>query len=104
MIHARPIHPHKTKQLSNSFGLAGLAPVAWHKLRLSLYIFSRILFVPNLSKSGLAYLQEMNNITIYKYSRLDPSCQHSRTAPMCPTPHGSHMQLPTYSPIHYHSL
>ena len=24
----------------------------------------------------------------YKYPFLDPSCQHTRTAPMCPTPHG----------------
>ena len=45
MMHARPIRPHNTKQLPNSFGLTGLTPVAWHKLRLSLYIFSRILFV-----------------------------------------------------------
>ena len=65
MMHARPIRPHKIKQLPNSFGLTGLAPVAWHKLRLSLYIFNRILFVLNLSKSGLAYLQEMNSIYIY---------------------------------------
>ena len=27
--------------------------------------------------------QERNN-----YPFLDPSCQHTRTAPMCPTPHG----------------
>ena len=65
MIHARPIRPHKTKQLPNSFGLTGLAPVDWHKLRLSLYIFNRILFVLNLSKSGLAYLQKMNSINTY---------------------------------------
>ena len=24
----------------------------------------------------------------YNYPFLDPSCQHTRTAPMCPTPHG----------------
>ena len=65
MMHARPIRPHKIKQLPNSFGLTGLAPMAWHKLRLSLYIFNRILFVPNLSKSGLGYLQEMNIINRY---------------------------------------
>ena len=65
MMHARPIRPHKIKQLPNSFGLTGLAPMAWHKLRLSLYIFNRILFVLNLSKSGLAYLQEMNSINRY---------------------------------------
>ena len=65
MMHARPIRPHKIKQLPNSFGLTGLAPMAWHKLRLSLYIFNRILFVLNLSKSGLAYLQEMNSISRY---------------------------------------
>ena len=64
MMHARPIHPHKTKQLPNSFGLTGLAPVAWHKLRLSLYITSRMLFVLSLSQSGLAYLQEIDNIYI----------------------------------------
>ena len=67
MIHARPIHPHKTKQLPNNFGLTGLAPVAWHKLRLSLYIFSRILFVFNLSQSWLAYLQRIDSINIYIY-------------------------------------
>ena len=65
MMHARPIRPHKTKQLPNSFGLTELAPVAWHKLRLSLYIFNRILFVLNLSKSGLAYLQRIDSINIY---------------------------------------
>jgi len=65
MMHARPIRPHKIKQLPNSFGLTGLAPMAWHKLRLSLYIFNRILFVLNLSKSGLAYLQEINSINRY---------------------------------------
>jgi len=65
MMHARPIRPHKIKQLPNSFGLTGLTPVAWHKLRLSLYIFSRILFVFNLSQSWLAYLQKMNSINIY---------------------------------------
>jgi len=65
MMHARPIRSHKTKQLPNSFGLTGLAPVAWHKLRLSLYIFNRILFVLNLSKSGLAYLQRIDSINIY---------------------------------------
>src|SRR6185312_15038766 len=65
MIHARPIRPHKTKQLPNSFGLTGLTPVAWHKLRLSLYIFSRILFVFNLSQSWLAYLQKMNSTNTY---------------------------------------
>jgi len=65
MMHARPIRPHKIKQLPNSFGLTGLAPMAWHKLRLSLYIFNRILFVLNLSKPGLAYLQEINSINRY---------------------------------------
>ena len=65
MMHARPIRPHKIKQLPNSFELTGLAPVAWHKLRLSLYIFNRILFVLNLSKSGLAYLQRIDSINIY---------------------------------------
>ena len=24
----------------------------------------------------------------YNYPFLDPSCQHTQTAPMCPTPHG----------------
>ena len=24
----------------------------------------------------------------YNYPFLDPSCQHTRAAPMCPTPHG----------------
>ena len=38
MMHARPNRPPK-EQLPNSFGLTGLAPVAWHNLRLSLYIF-----------------------------------------------------------------
>ena len=42
MMHARPIRPHKEKQLSNSVGLTGLEPVAWHNLWLSLYISSRI--------------------------------------------------------------
>src|SRR6185437_8014335 len=65
MMHARLIRPHKTKQLPNSFGLTGLAPVAWHKLRLSLYIFSQILFVFNLSQSWLAYLQRIDSINIY---------------------------------------
>src|SRR6185312_6707051 len=64
MIHARPIRPHKTKHLPNSFGLTGLTPVAWHKLRLSLYIFSRILFVFNLSQLWLTNLQKINT---YKY-------------------------------------
>src|SRR6185503_11168288 len=67
MMHARPIRPHKTKQLPNSFGLTGSAPVAWHKLRLSLYITSRMLFVLNLSQLWLAYLQKTNSIYIYIY-------------------------------------
>jgi len=42
------------KQLPNSFGLTGLAPVAWHNLRLSLciYIASRVLTVLNLRNRG----------------------------------------------------
>ena len=64
MMHARSILPHKTKQLPNSFGLTRLAPVAWHKLHLSLYITSRMLFVLNLSQSWLTYLQKINT---YKY-------------------------------------
>ena len=39
MMYARPNRPPKEKQLPNSFGLTGLAPVAWHSLRLSLYTF-----------------------------------------------------------------
>ena len=42
MMHAGPIRPHKLKQLPNNFELMGLAPVAWHNSRLSLYISSRI--------------------------------------------------------------
>src|SRR6185437_7448994 len=99
MMHARPIRPYKTKQLPNSFGLTGLAPVAWHKLRLSLYIFSRILFVFILSQSWLAYLQKIGSIYIFTTGPFVPALTNS--------PHVSyatwvtHMQLPTYSPIHY---
>ena len=52
MMHARPIRPHKTKELPNSFGLTGLAPVAWHSLHLSLHITSRMLFIFNLRNRG----------------------------------------------------
>ena len=55
MMHARPNRPPKEKkQLPNSFGLTGLAPVAWHNLRLSLYIYiaSRVLTVLNLHNRG----------------------------------------------------
>jgi hypothetical protein len=54
MMHARPKRPPKGKQLPNSFGLTGLAPVAWHNLRLSLYIYIsiRVLTVLNLRNRG----------------------------------------------------
>ena len=74
MMHARPIRSHKTKQLPNSFGLTGLAPVARHNLRLSLYITSRILFILNLLQSWLACLQKINPLAfgVFVSSMLTP--------------------------------
>ena len=53
-----------------------------------------ILIVPTIKDfitqvTWLVFLQTIH-FKIYRdiiYSFLDPSCQHTRTAPMCPTPH-----------------
>ena len=60
-MHARPIHPHQRKELSNIFGLTWLVSVAYI-IRRSFYTTSRLTSRSRFIGSWLVYLQKIDRV------------------------------------------